>query len=121
MSACIEQKKNSLCSHISKMVNGKRLSTSKTGISKEQGTIISLGVHNNSISLKILLCKPSAMFWLSYGSCTKIYSVPISLCGVVSLASLFFQALAKGHYELFFSEPQSLHWHRVHCGGGLLL
>lgn len=67
------------------MVNGKRLSTLKTEISKEQDSVISLGVHSSSVSLKIVLRKPSAMFWLSFGSRTKIYSVPISLCSVVSL------------------------------------
>lgn len=66
------------------MVHGKRRSTLKTEISKEHDTVISLGVHGNSVSLKIVLCKPSGMFWLSFGSCTKIYSVPISLCSDVS-------------------------------------
>lgn len=66
MSAGMEQrerkKKKALCSHINKMVNINRLSTLKTDISKEQEIVISLGVRSNSVSLKISVGKPPAMF-----------------------------------------------------------
>ena len=57
-----KKKKKALCSRINKMVNIKRLSTLKTDISKEQEIVISLGVHSNSVSLKISVGKHPAMF-----------------------------------------------------------
>lgn len=71
--------------------------------------MLSLGVHSNSISLKISLCKLSALFWLSFGSRTKIYSVSISVMSSPS-ASLPSQVLAMDSMDSF-SEPKSLHWH----------
>lgn len=67
------------------MVNGKRLSTLETEISKEQDTIISSGVQSSSVLLR-KPSKPSAMSWLSFGARTKIYGVPLPLCRVVSLS-----------------------------------
>lgn len=124
MSACMEQKKKkkSSCSRINKMVNVKRLSILKTEISKKQEIMISLGVHSNSVSLKILLGKLPALLWHSFKSHTKMCSVPVSPCHVLSPSFPSLPGPGKRTLgTLFFLAPRSLHWHRVQCGGGSLL
>lgn len=110
-----EEKKKSLCSHINKTVNVKDL-TLKTEMSKEQDSMISLGVHSNSISLKILPCKLSASegfsgFHLGLLQRSILFHLPLQ-CHPSQLP-FSPQVLAHRHYELFFSEPKSWHWYGV--------
>lgn len=106
MSACIEQKKKIVCSRINKMVNVKRLSTLKKEISKEQDIVISRGVHSDSISLQILLCKFSALFWLSFRSLQRsIVFQPLFTMSFLSV-SLPSQVLAKDTMNSLSQSPK---------------